>query len=82
MDAACGAPLALCYDGRLKRVLPGLAPESKVVVVVCGGSIVTLDILAEYRREFGYIEKMTTSDEGVPSTFSGPNGQTNGEKSG
>jgi len=53
VEPACGVSVAVCYDGRLKKLLPNLTPESKVVIVVCGGSRVTLDLLAEYKRVFG-----------------------------
>ena len=78
VETACGVSVALCYDGRLKKLLPDLTPESKVVVVVCGGSNVTLEMLAGFRREYGYVEKIATSDEGVPSTLSAPNDYTTG----
>ncbi|KAL8787805.1 MAG: hypothetical protein Q9213_001992 [Squamulea squamosa] len=74
VEAACGVNVAVCYDGRLKKLLPGLTPESKVVIVVCGGSNVTLETLIAYREEYGWIEKSTTSDIEVPSTLSAPNG--------
>lgn len=53
VEPACGASVALCYGGRLRRLVPGLGPESRVVVVVCGGSNVTLEMLVEYRRMYG-----------------------------
>ncbi|KAL8721261.1 MAG: hypothetical protein Q9225_002003 [Loekoesia sp. 1 TL-2023] len=74
VEAACGVNVAVCYDGRLKSLLPELAPESKVVIVVCGGSNVTLETLMAYRKEYGWIEKKTTDDQEVPSTLSAPNG--------
>ncbi|KAF9700389.1 hypothetical protein EKO04_001679 [Ascochyta lentis] len=41
VETACGVSLALCYGGRLKEALPKLTDESKVVIVVCGGSNIT-----------------------------------------
>lgn len=38
---------------RLKQLVPGLGAESRVVIVVCGGSNVTIDMAAEYRRLIG-----------------------------
>ena len=73
VEAACGINVAVCYDGRLKKLLPDLAPNSKVVVVVCGGSNITLETLMEYRTDFGWIEQCATNDEAVPSTHSAPN---------
>lgn len=72
VEAACGASIALCYDGRLKNLIPGLTKESKVVIVVCGGVNVTLDVLAGYRETYGSVEKVATNDREVPSTVSAP----------
>ncbi|KAL8729463.1 MAG: hypothetical protein Q9166_004711 [cf. Caloplaca sp. 2 TL-2023] len=74
VEPACGVNVAVCYDGRLKKLLPELSPDSKIVIVVCGGSNVTLETLMAYRKEYGYIEKSATSDTEVPSTLSAPNG--------
>ncbi len=64
--------VAVCYNGRLKKLLPELTPESKVVIVVCGGSNITLETLMAYRTEYGWIEAETTGDQGVPSTLGAP----------
>ncbi len=79
VEPACGVNVALCYDGRLKKLLPNLTKESKVVVIVCGGSDITLDRLCAFRRQYADVEKGTTNDQGVPSTVSAPNGSSNGE---
>lgn len=57
-EAACGATIATAYNGGLRRWLgAGLSDEEwarkNVVLVVCGGSIVSLDILKEYREKYG-----------------------------
>ncbi len=72
VEPACGVSVAVCYDGRLKSFLPGLARETKIVVVVCGGSNVSLETLVEYRAMYGYVEKRNTNDKGVPSTLTAP----------
>ena len=74
VEPACGVSVAVCYDGRLKNVLPHLNQDSKVVVVVCGGSDITLESLCEFRKQYGDVEKVTTNDRAVPSTHSAPNG--------
>ena len=71
VEAACGLNVAVCYDGRLKKLLPDLTPESKVVIVVCGGSNITLETLVKYREEYGWL-KATTDDEKVPSIWTAP----------
>lgn len=72
VEPSCGVSVAVCYDGRLKKLLPGLTSESKVVVIVCGGSNTSVEMLAGYRKEYGYIEKIATSEETVPSSMSAP----------
>ena len=79
VEPACGINVAVCYDGRLKKLLPHLTKESKVVIVVCGGSNVTLEMLCEYRKKYGAVERQTTSDQEIPSTLTAPNGMSNGE---
>ena len=68
VEPACGVNVALCYDGRLKKLLPDLSPDSQVVIVLCGGVNVTLELLMEWREKFGLMERETTKDEEVPST--------------
>lgn len=71
VEPACGVNVALCYEGRLQQALGvKLTPESKVVIVLCGGSNVTLDMLQEWKKEYGYIEKsIHTNGEVVPSSW-------------
>lgn len=53
IEAACGTALAPIYNGTLKDILPDLTPTSTLVVVICGGTAVTWDILESYSRQFG-----------------------------
>lgn len=78
VEPACGVSISVCYDGRLKALLPRLTATSKVVIVVCGGSDVTLEKLAEYRARYGYVEQWTTTDEAVPSTLTAPKWESDG----
>ena len=68
VEPACGVSLAVCYDCRLKKLLPGLGKNSKVVIVVCGGSNVTVDMLMCWKEKYGWVEKRMTNDREVPST--------------
>lgn len=60
VEPACGVNLALAYNGRLFDVLKnsrGAADEEewknkKVVIVVCGGSNISLGILQAYKEKF------------------------------
>jgi L-serine/L-threonine ammonia-lyase len=58
VESACGATVATVYNGDLRRHLGlGLTDAEwagkNVVVVVCGGSNINLDMLGNYRKEFG-----------------------------
>lgn len=53
VEPACGASLAVIYSGLLKQVLGEVREDMKVVVVVCGGSNVGLDLLLKYKQDFG-----------------------------
>lgn len=68
VEPSCGAALAVCYDGKLKKFLPSLKPWSKVVIVVCGGSSMTMDLLAEYKSTYGGLDE-GTRDPVVPSSI-------------
>ena len=75
VEPACGVSVALAYDGRLKHLIKGLTGESIVVVVVCGGSGVTLEKVLEWREAYGPTVKGTvlqTLDEAVASSHSCP----------
>ncbi|WWC64405.1 uncharacterized protein I303_107015 [Kwoniella dejecticola CBS 10117] len=53
VEPACGATLAPAYEGRLKEIIPDLKEDSRVILVVCGGSVVNLELLDEWRRTYG-----------------------------
>ncbi|GME34272.1 serine family amino acid catabolism-related protein [Neofusicoccum parvum] len=54
VEMACGVNAALCYGGRLEKAVGRrLGKDEVVVIVVCGGSNVTVEMLAEWRKEFG-----------------------------
>ncbi|TID27247.1 tryptophan synthase beta subunit-like PLP-dependent enzyme [Venturia nashicola] len=73
VEPACGVNVALCYDGRLGKALgKKITPETRVVIVLCGGSNVTLDMLEKWRKEYGHIEKGLPVNGEVPSSWTGP----------
>lgn len=45
VENACGVSVATCYNGVLHEKIPELNKNSLVVVIVCGGSNVSLDML-------------------------------------
>ncbi|KAK8041355.1 hypothetical protein PG994_014362 [Apiospora phragmitis] len=58
VEVACGATIATVYNGELRRTLgEGLSDAEwgamNVVVIVCGGSNVTLGMLRKYQEEYG-----------------------------
>ncbi|KAE8147684.1 putative L-serine dehydratase [Aspergillus avenaceus] len=38
------------FQSKLKQLVPGLNSQSRVVIVVCGGSNITIDMAAEWRK--------------------------------
>ncbi|KAL9102748.1 MAG: hypothetical protein Q9163_002145 [Psora crenata] len=74
VEPACGVSVAVCYEGRLKKMMPHLNPESKVVIVLCGGSNATLEMLVEYRRTYGSVEKILPNVGEIASSLTAPNG--------
>ncbi|KAJ5785623.1 tryptophan synthase beta subunit-like PLP-dependent enzyme [Penicillium pulvis] len=50
VELACGISLEVAVAGRLKEVMPDLNSDSRVVVVVCGGSNITAEMIAEFRQ--------------------------------
>ena len=53
IEPACGAALAALYSDRLREeLLAAIPPEGPIVVEVCGGSGVNLDLLAAWKEEF------------------------------
>ena len=51
VEPACGATLAMVYSGKLKDVLE-LDTKSKVVLVICGGSNISLELIEGYKKMF------------------------------
>lgn len=73
VELACGVNLALCYEGRLEQALgKKLSKDSKVVIVLCGGSNVTIDMLVEWRKQFGEIENEVSKSMEIPSSHTAP----------
>ncbi len=64
VEPACGVCVALCYEDKLREVVKGLGRESRVVVVVCGGSDVDVGMVAKWREEFAGRLASNKSGEG------------------
>ncbi|WWC91566.1 uncharacterized protein L201_006512 [Kwoniella dendrophila CBS 6074] len=52
VEPACGATLAIAYENQLKDLIPNLNKDSKVVLVVCGGSAFNLGLLEEWKTTY------------------------------
>lgn len=73
VEPACGVNVALCYENRLSKALgKEVTPDMKIVIVLCGGSNVTLDMLEGWRKEYGAIEKHLPTNTEVPSSWTAP----------
>lgn len=58
VEAACGVSVAVAYNGTIRKVIgQGISDEEyekkNVVIIVCGGSNVTLDVLEKYKGIYG-----------------------------
>ena len=63
VEPACGVCVAVCEGDRLRELVKGLHQDSRVVVVVCGGSDVTVEMVGRWREE--YAVQMERSDLSV-----------------
>jgi L-serine/L-threonine ammonia-lyase len=52
VEAASGAALSLCYTLLVRDILPSLEQDSDVVVLVTGGSDISLAQLDEYKKKY------------------------------
>lgn len=53
VEPAYGASLALAYSGQVGKYLKAFSPGSIVVVVVCGGSRIDLEMMNSLKTQFG-----------------------------
>lgn len=52
VELACGVNVALCFDGRLEKILGRkIGKDETVVLVVCGGCLVDSEMVANWKRE-------------------------------
>jgi len=63
VEVSCGVSIASVYNGQLREKLgKGMSDEEwseqKIVIIVCGGNIVTLEMLQGYREKYGKMGKM------------------------
>lgn len=54
VELACGVSVDVATSVRLKEVVKDLNPNTRVVVIVCGGSNITPEMVGEYRHRLKY----------------------------
>lgn len=76
VELACGVNVALCYGGRLEKALGRPVRKDDIVVIeVCGGAAVTVEMVAEWKNEYGSLDDTLTAKE----TATVPSAATNGD---
>lgn len=78
VELSCSVSVALCYGGRLAKALERpVKVEETVIIVLCGGVGVTVDMLSRWKNDFGNIESGASHEpKAVPSAAA----KTNGDK--
>jgi L-serine/L-threonine ammonia-lyase len=72
VELASGVNAALCYDGRLEMALgKPITKDTKVIIILCGGSNVTVDMLAQWRQDFAFVERQVRTPN-APSSHTAP----------
>ena len=52
VEAACGATLTIAYERKVKDLVPNFDEEKKVVLIVCGGKNISLEMLNEWKEKY------------------------------
>ncbi|MCJ1302434.1 hypothetical protein MMC08_005237 [Hypocenomyce scalaris] len=52
VEPACGVSVAACYQEVLAAIVPNFNKNSKVVIIVCGGSNISVETLVEYQKQY------------------------------
>lgn len=64
VELSCSVTVALCYGGRLEKALGRpVKRDDKVVIVVCGGSNVSLDMVTQWKKDSAHIDAEVTQEE-------------------
>ncbi|KAI5205155.1 tryptophan synthase beta subunit-like PLP-dependent enzyme [Aureobasidium subglaciale] len=57
VELSCSVTVALCYGDRLTRALGRqVSKDDKVVVIVCGGSNVTIDMVSQWKKDSVHVD--------------------------
>ena len=58
VELGCGVNIALCYDGRLSKILGrSVTKKDKIVIILCGGRNVSAEMLVKWKQDFGYVKR-------------------------
>lgn len=76
VELACGVNVALCYGGRLEKALErSVRKDEKVVIVVCGGSNITIDNVTEWKYMYRTLnDGVSGAEEKVVASAASING--------
>ncbi|KAI4720083.1 tryptophan synthase beta subunit-like PLP-dependent enzyme [Aureobasidium sp. EXF-10727] len=57
VELSCGVTVALCYGDRLERALQRpVSRDDKLVIIVCGGSNVNIDMVSQYKKDSAHVD--------------------------
>lgn len=57
VELSCSVTVALCYGGRLSKALQReITKDDKVVIIVCGGSNVNIDMVSQWKKDSAHID--------------------------
>jgi L-serine/L-threonine ammonia-lyase len=73
VEVACGVTIATVYGGHLRQTLGRRMSDDqwkrqRIVLIVCGGNNVNLDILDAYRKKYAKIEELDRKAESLNHT--------------
>ncbi|THY20312.1 tryptophan synthase beta subunit-like PLP-dependent enzyme [Aureobasidium pullulans] len=64
VELSCSVTVALCYGDRLEKALGReVSRDDKVVIIVCGGSNVTIDMVSQWKKDSAHIDAEPSQEE-------------------
>jgi L-serine/L-threonine ammonia-lyase len=57
VELSCSVTVALCYGDRLRKALQReVSKDDKVVIIVCGGSNVNIDMVSQWKKDSAHVD--------------------------
>jgi L-serine/L-threonine ammonia-lyase len=57
VELSCSVTVALCYGDRLRKSLQReVSKDDKIVIIVCGGSNVNIDMVSQWKKDSAHID--------------------------